>query len=558
MISRPRIHTAVFGLASSLFMTNLPVQAQSADTKVFASAFSSSRSSLAEFSKGRSPSSFYVALRVEALPSALTPNKCVDDSFLAWVRKFFRQDNARIALVAKVAGPGVVAESAQPIPLFEISKNEAASSLKCLYSIQPDTAITGYYLANPNSPFQIEVQILMGKDARVIGAETLVNVSKELLGFAQGSANASLTQLVASPLLAKVANKVDVSLAANWSMSQQESYRYDFSPWPINGDWAGFRDQRDFAVGRLLADAGGVRVDPTLIPSVRILPQYRVSLFGNGPGAYVSADRILVEKLVPTDRGELESVLRDGIAGFSIDQVMAITDLDGMRTFCSKMRPVLARFLTDDDALAARYAILKARTMFFRIDRLRDASECMYDAERQKLPTLNADFVADDNRRQITLDRRRFVDARIRQVAIGLAKPTAASLSQIVLDGKNFRIDLNTQSAGVFPSPFPDGRVTADGQVALDALLASGGFRVACANAIPTQSIGNLVAMVQGKSTGKTSAMFIQFSNADPVKDDDPSKERVAVKRLSFMPPEVIAPLLGVEGWPEVDCPFTS
>ncbi len=528
---------------------------RAADTGVLQDSFSSGRSARAEYAKGRDAQTFYVALRVTNESGGLNGSKCVDSGFISWVRKFFYKESRRTALTVSVVGPGETSTSARTIPLFEVSRDEK-NPPTCLSDIQTDIQITPFYVADQNSSFTIQSQMVSSKNVDATGAASIVSSATDLLSYAKGSPSAVLTAMVEKGALTSAAAKVDASIQANASEASTEKYTFSLAPWPVSGDWSLQQDQKIFAVKPIIAKSTGIAVDATAVPAIRIELVYQESLLGGGAGKYLPAGKILLVPLVNKDNGNLDSILSEGIEGVKTNQAMAIVDPGAMQSFCRNLHLTLDKFLTNDDSLAARYAVLSSATTLFTAPALSDSiNGCFSEAELSRLSVLNAAFKVKDPRADFG-NRTRAVQAKTSFLVKALASPSQAALGlPNVSDLANFQVDMPVSIPGLLPTDSHESRLK--GEEAIAFLKGSGGFRVACAQSLPLQSTANIALMAQNRSTNKSVAVYVQFGSGDT--KGGASATSTSVRRISFYPVEVLQQLLSLPNWPDPDtCPFAS
>lgn len=535
-------------------------------TLVTKQSFTEGTSAQSEYAKTKAEGSFYIALKSTNLRPDIKPDDCIDDGFFSLIRKVFNKDAKAITIVANVQGPG----DAKPanIPLFEVSKDEAASPPSCVTDIK-DITITPYYVATRIPPIKVDASILTKSTPTTSIAQTIVSVASDAIGFTGGSA--WLTKTVNAAATATAAGKVDAAIQANWTKSDQKDYQFEIGPWPNNDDWAHRADQTTFSTGGLISSWTGISVDNSApVPAVKIAPIYLQSVFGGGEGKYQSYDQILNKQLATSQSGTLQSILLNGISGFTTNNAVSIKDVDAMQQFCRQMRNLFANFLTADDALAARFAVLKSDTSYFEVQALQGADMCIDRSagEDSRLPKLNSTFVVPDTGRVMMDTRKEFVDHRISAIAKVLNyDPNSVdqanlktALQSLLSDPSKFSLKVAGDSVPVFP-PNGDGKpLGGTGDIAVAQLLAAGAFRIGRGSQIPNQSISNIVGVALNKKTGKSSAILVNFANGDPAVGDDSKAEVVKVNSISFMPVDFVASLTSLDKpadnqrpWPDPD-----
>lgn len=526
--------------------TPTPSSTPTPDVQQLQRTFVASRSSQVEYAKTKGGQSFYMAIEAVNLSPALDNNKCADKSFLSWIRRFFKTESATTALVVSISGPQDDSAGAFTVPLFEVAKQE--SPVVCRTSIT-NQVITPFYLTDSGHPFQLTATIKAQKDANVTGAQSLVSTAKGVLDFAGGSAG--LIKIVEGATFANAARTVDTSLGSLWSSTDQREVKFDMRAWPTDGDWTNFKDQVTFSVVSLNANSGGIQFDAQLSPSVLLRPVYRVSLFGDGLGEYYAPERILITRLLRANGSDFKAVLLAGLGSVTIENAGTMTDSGAMRDLCNRMRTTFSKFLTDDDALAARYSVLKLSTPYFYTRRLQQESGCLSETDATRLILLNPAYDVTTVREE-PVDRGPFVQARMDLVVNALLNVTPASLAAVVADPVGFQLTVAPDVQSIFPAR-TDGKSWGDviGKEALDQLAASGSFRVGCAKANVQQNLGSIAAVVLNKSTNKSAAMLIDFTIGDPAAGTTAEADaaKVRIKSMRFYSIGLVGTILQRDDW---------
>jgi hypothetical protein len=519
-----------------------------ADPDQIKKAFAFERSASAEYAKNKDGGDFYVSLRVQNL-RPIAPDKCLDKSFVAWVRKFFYQDAKRIALVLKVKGPDDIESDVRTVPLFETSQDEKTSS--CLTDIQTERDITNKYVADRAKPFDIAATIETDSDPAVSGAQTTLAAANTILSYVAGSA--SLTKVVAGSALADAAHKVDDSLRDNFKHKSRQRVQFSLSPWPqgTGNDWSNHNDRAVFSVGDLSSTATGIVSDNTGQPNVAISLNYDISLFGGGPGHYFSADRILAQRVATANQADLNSILKNGIGGFTSNQGKAITTAEAITSFCSELRSGLTKYFTDDDALAARYAVLKMSTTYMVSETLQRAPGCFEETDAARLLQLNAAYTMPDLARTDRTNRQAFVDTRVRRVAKALAARTRDALAATTDTPDAFTVDVSMVRKSM--PVRSDGKPwdTAKGNDAFDMLISAGRLRLGCAVAIPNQNLAIIPAVVLIDRTHKPVGALLEFGSGVP---DGGTEAKTDLRSITLLPLGVVQRLYALPPWTEDTC----
>jgi len=407
----------------------------------------------------------------------------------------------------------------------------------------------------------LDVQALSQENVNVSVAKTLVSVASRLFSFGIGSAWLIQKDAQAQTAIQQATQSVDQALAGNWSLSNQQTYHLALNAWPTpSNNWSHHDDQASFAIGSLIPTSGGVHVDPTLVPTVQVSLRYVVSVFGLGPGHYNDEDGILSKKLTTTDGNSLSDIFALGLPGFTTANGMAIASAHDMSDFCAHMRDNFSRFLTVDDRLAARHAVLRRRTNFYSLAILRSADGCITTDEITKLWALNANFDIPSIHRPSKDNRSAFVAARgSHLVTPALLSADKTRLAQVVADTSKFTFSVSADVRSVFSDP-ADGRKWGDvtGQEAITNLAQAGPFRSGCWQALPTQNLRNMVGMVMSKTTAKTAAVLVEFDSDYAGANADPSADTGRVTRMTFLSVPLTQTLTQLPNWPDSSCPLAQ
>src|SRR5262249_11109863 len=151
---------------------------------------------------------------------------------------------------------------------------------------------------------------------------------------------------------------------------------------------------------------------------------------------YFDEDGILAARLTVRNGEPLDNVFKLGVAGFTTDQAMSIQDAGAMAAFCNSMRANFANFLTTDDALAARHAVLLRRTAYFNFSSLRtwrQTAACETQTDVSRLKVLNPAFEIPADLARVDSDNRSaLVSARgAQRVSPALAAATREKIAAI-------------------------------------------------------------------------------------------------------------------------------
>jgi hypothetical protein len=553
MINMPR---ALLFLGAGVLLAILAQSAygQNPDsTKQLTAAFTLDSSSRAQYAEKLDEATFYAQLEVLNERQDLGGAKCVDASFFTWVRKFFKTDAKSISLVASITMPD---NTTQRIPLFQISIEEGKPP-QCLTSVLTSEPITPLFVARRGNTFKLDVQAKTQQKVTLDPAATTIAAASELLSMTGGSAwllkNVATTQTAVSTAV----SKIDGSLSNNWSSTNQADYQFALSPWPVGDNWTSHQDEAKFAVGSLVSKASGVTVDQNLLPTLTIDLRYTASLFGGGAGHYVSEDQVLSTHLASNTGDSFTNILKLGIAGFTTDQALSITDAKAMTRFCNSMRSNFANYLTGDDALVARHAVLLNATGFYQSALLRNAPQCESEVEVSRLKALNSAFVFPaDLAREVATNRSKFVQARGSLVSTALFAGSTDKIQTIVASSSTFALLISPDLKDVFPNQGAGSPIGVTGEAAITQLVGAGGFRSGCWAALPTQNLRNMVGMALNKKTNNNAAVLVEFDSDFPGPQADPSRDSARVTKISFLRVDIAQALTSLPNWPDEHCPL--
>lgn len=388
-------------------------------------------------------------------------------------------------------------------------------------------------------------------------AGTTVAAATDLLSMTGGSAwllkNVATTQAAVSSAV----SKIDTSLSNNWSSTNQVDYQFELSPWPSNGKWSNHQDEAKFSAGSLVSKASGVTVNETLLPTLTVGLQYTTSLFGDGPGHYVPEDQVLSTHIASNVGDSFSNILKLGIGGFTTDQALSIADAGAMTRFCNSMRSNFANYLTSDDSLVARHAVLLDATSFYQSARVRNAPGCENEDDVTRLKALSGHFqFPADLQRETDTNRSTIVKARGKLVAAALVSGASAKIQSVVSNNAAFALLISEDVKSVFPNLSTGQPIGGTGGAAISQLAGGGGFRVGCWAALPTQNLRNMVGVALNKNTGNSAAILIEFDSNFPGPDVDPSKDPAKITEISFLSVSITQGLASLPNWPEDGYPL--
>ncbi len=524
------------------------------DSKQLTSAFSLTSSAQSAYAQNLDEATFYYRLNIQNERQDLTGQKCVDKSFMSWVRKFFKSDAKSISISAAITMPDT---TKQQVPLFQISMDEKSSPPQCLTTVLTSEPLTPFFVARQGGIFALDVTSKTQQTVTISAASTTVSAASDLLSLTGGSAWLMKNVATTQSAVANAVNKIDTSLSNNWSSTAQTDYNFSLSPWPSNNDWAHHQDQANFAAGSLVAAASGIGVNSELLPTLSIGLEYRTSLFGNGAGHYLPEEQILSSHLASSAGDTLGNIFKLGVGGFTTDQALSITDAATMTRFCRSMQQTLANFLTIDDELAARHAVLREDTNYFGSAILYGADGCESESDVERLKKLSNSFsFPGDLARVNATVRSNFVSQRGALVTKALLAGSSDAINAIVADPSKVILSASPDTYDLFPNVPQNQSPNGTGTSAIATLSGAGSFRSGCWSALPTQNLRNMVGAVLNKKTGNSSGLLIEFDSDFPGPNSDPSTDKPKVTKLTFLPVATIQAIGTIPNWPDPSCPL--
>jgi len=280
-------------------------------------------------------------------------------------------------------------------------------------------------------------------------------------------------------------------------------------------------------------------------------------LFGGGAGHYLTEAQILSSHLASNAGDTLGNILKLGIGGFTTDQALAITDAATMTRFCRSMQQTFSNFLTIDDELAARHAVLREDTSYFGSAVLYGADGCESESDAAKLKTLSESFSfpGDLSRLNATV-RNNFVTQRGSLVTKALLAGTSDAVTAMVSDPNKIILSASPDTYDLFPNVAQGQSPNGTGTSAISTLANAGSFRSGCWSALPTQNLRNMVGAVLNKKTGNSSGLLIEFDSDFPGPNSDPSTDKPKVTKLTFLPVATIQAIGTIPNWPDPSCPL--
>lgn len=518
--------------------------------------FQRTASANAQFAKKREPHTFYMALAVKDLRDQQDSGVCTDTSVLSWLRKQVAPGARDIAVVGSVADPA--ADAAVNIPLFAAAKDETQKSTSCGTTVLNRT-ITPYYLSDRTHPFAVTVNARASNATNVAAAKGVVSLVDTVLTYT--GKNGSLIKIIGGNQVGAIASAIDSSLSQNYSQVSTNTYEIQISAFPdktpdllTDADWTAFKDAAEFGAPEIQATVWGPRTDGGVRPAFLLYPTYALSMFGDGPGHYYSAERVMGEPLLPANQGALRDLLLAGIGGVNTKSAQNITDAGAMNQFCKDTRDLLVKFLTDDDVLAVQYSVLKESTNYFHNISLRQAPDCLSDDQIAHLKELRADYTLPDLESGQVTGRHAVIDRRTSTVAHAILNAGApGALNSVIPDPTKFQLVVAGDVAPFFPSP-PDGKGWGGiGQTGVDQLAKLGLLKIGCGRAPPGKSAKMVAGLALTRFSSKPVPMIMFFANDDPAPGAE-AQEKPVLVAIKFYPTDTVKDLTGLTDWSSDSC----
>lgn len=349
------------------------------------------RSINSQYGSGRQ---YYVAIGVEPL-FTMNPgeDKCFDESFFSFLRRIFKEDNGSILLTANVKTPWALPARADvDLPLFMMQKLEkppqgtkSACLTKTVGVEGAPKAITPFIVASSNTKFEVRFEMYARKEAQSdIAAKAIDAISS---GFSLLGGSGWVIGKLTSVPFQKAADEADAYLEKWWKKEQGDDQHTDFRHQPLDGaSWDTFNDQ-------FIVKAPGIRPGPGGMTMTGLRDAVSLTLLTK-PSFYTTAQSIdeIMQKSLDEMAGANQTLAKIVTAkwfGEYVDGLPRLTDRSLVRDACVALRNGLITFLTTEDALIARLAVLKDKGIDDLPGTAR-ASQCLDAGDEQRLNNLAA------------------------------------------------------------------------------------------------------------------------------------------------------------------------
>jgi hypothetical protein len=311
------------------------------------------------------------------------------------------------------------------------------------------------------------------------------------VGNATGTPGALATTL-ANPVIKSMSTQIDTELSNHWTNSNDLKINPTLEP--SAGGNSG-RDRITFKMPPINASPGGVSVGANWDAGGTIFLRYTGAKFKSG-GQWVGADTVMVVPIVPSTTPGSETTLYkivlngDAAGGFKLSNLNSATTVASLATACQNLRFFLASFLVPDDALVARYAVLKG-SPYDSQPTLRAGSGCFDQGDDQKLMGMRDDYRFSAQPRESLNPRS--PGALMGPILVALLSGNPGLIGTVVTTpSSNFYLVL-----GKNPSDYVQGSAAV-------ARLSQSPLRLTCYQARPSNDLSSIAALAtyNGTTTG--------------------------------------------------------
>ncbi|MBT0670839.1 hypothetical protein HT136_20945 [Novosphingobium profundi] len=211
-----------------------------------------------------------------------------------------------------------------------------------------------------------------------------------------GGANAMA--FVSTPAVAKleqIAGRLDATITTVFAKSSRDelSVGFAFQP-PANA----FADAWQLSLKGINADTSAPTLAKNWEPNVTFFMGYKRSLLTDG-NEWPEYGEIINRAMFPADITSVNSmaktITQNLAGGFSHESLNSATTRDSMAQQCQAVRRWLGQFLVGDDALAARFAVVRAYSRYNTMSDIRSV-ECFSASDINRLKSLSAEYVFAD------------------------------------------------------------------------------------------------------------------------------------------------------------------
>jgi hypothetical protein len=473
----------------------------------------------------RPSGSYYVALTASPDNGVrIQDQQCIDKSFWSFARRYIGINKSAAAMLTAKITPINDPAQAITVPIFLTSANEVSSSgvgsdCQTKFWARP---ITFTFNSNLNPAFNVDLEFHLTDSLNSTAIKNLVNDAQALMtlvGTASGTPAAFAAKL-ADPQITALASRIDAQIQNNWTSTSDLQITKQLAS---GGNNNASVDLITFKMPTINSEVGGPSLG-TWDAGGTISLIYSKEKFKSS-GMWVDRDTVLIMPIVPSvapgSQTTLDKIVLNGDVTNGFDKLSLInaSNNESLSNACSHLKRFLSGFLIPDDALVARYALLK-ESSYDKNPNLREQSGCLTDDEQALLITMRKDFTFSEQPRE---DRdNSAINNKMKPILSALLSRNPTLIGTIIgdPDGK-FYVVL--------------GKEKTDYLVGKDAVakLSDVQMKLVCYQARSDHDLSSIaaVAIFGGHKTGA----IVSFDGQDKLSS------------ITLMPPENVADSLGVD-----------
>ena len=397
---------------------------------------------------------YYMAIAaMDSSDTPMPPDKCVSQSFWAFVRKWVGiKSSAAVIVTAKITPKGGASPTTVPIYMVNSTEANPTGAGSTCDAEFTNRDITFRYPSSLNPNFDIDIVYNVNEDLNSAAVQNTISAAKQLMtliGAASGSPAVIVAKL-GDPTITSLSTSLDGALSNNWTHVNGLSYHGNLNS---GADGSQRADEIDLKFPHVVAGAGGVKVSPEWNASAKIFISYYSEEFKSG-GNWSAPPDIMSDPIVaglPSGQTNLDKLILNGDVtnGFDWKSLVAATNTSSLRTACEHLDNFLASFLIDDDRLAARFAVLRD-SPYGDDPTLRQGSGCFSDTEiSTTLPSMNAAYVFDDPSRTPRTNSN--ISDQMDPIAEAIASGNASLIKTLLItDTRKFFITLGSHQSDFY------------------------------------------------------------------------------------------------------------
>lgn len=445
---------------------------------------------------------YYITVASKTNLDAPVPsNSCVDQSFWSFVRKLVGSSTSAAAILTVKVTPSDQSAQAITVPVFsttatEIDSNGKGSNCQTQFNSQ---ALTFTFKSSLKPTFNVELAFHIANNLSSSAVTNVLADASQLMTLINASARtpAAIASTLASPAIKTLGTRIDTAIAQNWTSVNDLTYATTLDPTSSSGI-----DQITFKMPPLSAGPGGVMVGNQWSVGGQILLAYSHERFKQG-STWLSRDDVMDSPIVQTagagGQSSLGDILLNGTVtgGFKLDGLNSATTLPSLQVACSNLRQFLSKILIEDDALVARFAVLKNNSPYELLPQLRAGSGCFdSNADLETLRGYRADYVFSQQPRT-NAEPRPLTDLMDPFIRALITHNAAVITTAVTTPVSNFYVVLGPAAADY-----------QQGSAAVDR-LAQAAIQFSCYQARPSNDLTTIAALA--KYSGATKGALLSF-----------------------------------------------